>query len=279
MAFINFNGKLLDQDSPIIRANNRGLRYGDGLFETLKMERGKIRHWDLHMTRLFSGLAALKFVCPKLFTPEFLWTELSRTAEKNKVSKRGRIRLTLIRGNGGLFDPENLQPNYIIEATELPEQYFRFNENGLVIDVFPDARKSCDAYSSLKHNNYLPYVMAALYAKEHQLNDCLLLNQYNRICDSTIANLFWVKDSQVYTNPISEGPVAGTMRQFLLNRLAEEGNPVIEAITSPDELLSADELFLTNAAYGIRWVGRFRDKIYSNQTSSKIYSQYVQTKE
>ena len=121
--------------------------------------------------------------------------------------------------------------------------------------------------------------MAALYAKEHQLNDCLLLNQYNRICDSTIANLFWVKDNRLYTNPISEGPVAGTMRQFLLNRLAEEGNPVIEANTSPEELLSADELFLTNAAYGVRWVGRFRDKIYTNQTSSKIYSQYVQTKE
>ena len=92
----------------------------------------------------------------------------------------------------------------------------RFNENGLIIDIFPDARKSVDIFSNLKSANYLPYVMAAIWAKENKLNDALILNQHDRICDSTIANVFWVKDNKIFTPPLNEGCVAGVMRRKIL---------------------------------------------------------------
>jgi branched-chain amino acid aminotransferase len=128
------------------------------------------------------------------------------------------------------------------------------NEEGLVIDVFPAGRKSCDYFSSLKSNNYLVYVMAALYARQHQLNDCLVLNTYNRIADSTIANLFYCRQGLIYTPPLTEGGVAGVMRRHLLEVLPKAGFNVQEKVTTREDLEGAEEVFLTNALKGIKWV-------------------------
>jgi branched-chain amino acid aminotransferase len=197
--FINFNGKLLPEDDKIIRANNRGLRYGDGLFETMKLQNGEIRLFDLHMERLFKGLALLKFDIPALFTKEFLRESILQLSHKNRMEQLARVRLNVFRGAGGLYDPEDLHPNYVIEIMPLPDHYLHLNENGLVVDIYPDARKTCDILSNSKTNNYLPYLMAALHAKQNKLNDCFVLNQHDRICDATIANIFWIKDSVIFT--------------------------------------------------------------------------------
>ena len=80
------------------------------------------------------------------------------------------------------------------------------NSNGRLC-IYPDARKSCDRFANIKHNNYLPYVMGALYAREQHCNDALILNQYERICDSTIANLFLIRQQVLYDPALSEGCV------------------------------------------------------------------------
>ena len=85
-----------------------------------------------------------------------------------------------------------------------------------------------DEFSNLKSNNYLGYAMGAMYAKKHKFHDCLMLNSSNRICDATVANVFWVKDGKIFTPPLSEGCVAGVMRAHLINRLPENGMEVLE---------------------------------------------------
>ena len=146
------------------------------------------------------------------------------------------------------------------------------NENGLVIDIFPDARKSNDAFSNLKSANYLPYVMAAIWAKENKLNDALILNQHERICDATIANIFWVKDEKIFTPPLIEGCVAGVMRKKIL----ELALNITEMNLTESNLINVDEVFLTNTITGIRWVKQFRDKVYDNKIAEKIFTQ-IQT--
>ena len=106
----------------------------------------------------------------------------------------------------------------------------QLNENGLVIDVFPGARKSCDSFSNLKSNNYLPYVMAGLYAKKNKLNDCIVLNSFDRVCDSAIANIFIVEKDKIFTPPLSEGCVAGVMRRWMLEKFDLKKYKVIEKI-------------------------------------------------
>ena len=179
-------------------------------------------------------------------------------------------------GQRWIFDPENHLPNYIIESWELPVKSL-LNENGLMIDIFPGAKKSCDIFSNIKSNNYLPYAMAALYAKKNKLNDCVLLNSSERVCDSVIANVFIVRGNNIYTPPLSEGCVAGTMRRWMLEKFTLKNYQVSEKILSVEDLLNADELFLTNAIYHIKWVKSFRDKNYSNVAVKKIHNKMLQT--
>jgi branched-chain amino acid aminotransferase len=182
-----------------------------------------------------------------------------------------RVRLSMFRGNGGVNeDPGDLQ--YLIECWSVSESVNQLNENGLVIDIYTEARKSCDKFSHLKSANYLPYIMAAMYAKENKLNDCLVLNTYERIADSTIANVFVIKDKEIFTPPLSEGCVNGVMRRYLI-----EQYEIKEAALTVDTILSADELFLTNAMYGIRWVKQFRNRTYDNITVSVMHRELQTT--
>ncbi|MEK7226757.1 MAG: aminotransferase class IV, partial [Bacteroidota bacterium] len=276
MSSICFNGKIMPADAPVLMASNRSYRYGDGLFETMKLANGKIALADYHFERLFSGLSLLQFEVPKLFVPEKLEQEILLLARKNNCEQLARIRLSVFRGNGGLYDDDRTL-QYVMECWPLSEPVNQLNENGLVVDIFPDARKSCDQFSNLKSANFLPYSMAALFAKENKLNDCFVLNTHKRICDATVANIFWIKDGNIFTPPLLEGCVNGVMRRYLLEKMRDAGYGIQEIPANVSDLKSADEVFLSNAVNGIRWVGQFRSKKYGNTTTVKIYNDLVRT--
>ena len=272
MIFFNYNGKLYPEGSPIIGADNRGLRYGDGLFETIKMKNGKLLFEDEHFARLWKGLKVLEFEIPKHFTAEVLQKEISALAHKNGHEAAARIRLAIIRGDGGLYDVKNHFPAYIIQTWPLAPGSGEWNSNGLQLGIYEAAQKSCDILSNLKHNNYLPYVLAALTAKKEKWNDVIILNTHGRICDTTIANIFTVKDGVAYTPSLQEGCVAGVMRRVVIQNILNFNGRVVEKDISIADLLEAEEVFLTNSMYHIRWVQRIGEKTYQNGTTHKIYS-------
>ncbi len=155
---------------------------------------------------------------------------------------------------------------FIIQVWPLEGAQQEFNENGLVIGLYNKGMKPCDQFANIKSNNYLLYAMAAIHAKENKWNDCAVINTHGRVCDTTIANIFWIKKGTIYTTPLSEGCVAGTMRKhFILN------NPVSEIVCELADLENADEVFLTNAVAGIRWVKDFNGAAYSNKISRQLY--------
>jgi len=273
--FINYNGRICEEGQAFLPTADHSYRYGDGLFETMKLVKGDIQFMDLHFERLYSGLKILKFNAPALFTKQRIEEQVKELCKKNNCEDLARIRLSVSRGSGGLYDCDN-KFSYLIECWTLVQK--GFNENGLIIDVFPDARKSIDVFSNLKSANYLPYVMAAIWAKENKLNDALILNQHERICDSTIANIFWVKDNKIFTPPLNEGCVAGVMRKKILALATHNQNFLMsESILTEDILLQADEVFLTNAITDIRWVKKCQRKGYKNTISSKIFTILDQT--
>lgn len=276
MNSICFNGKIILADEPVLLASNRGYRYGDGLFETMKVAEGKILLSNHHFERLFAGLALLQFEIPRLFLRQKTEDEILSLCKKNNCEGLARVRLSVFRGNGGLYD-EDKGLQYLIECWPLTESVSKLNENGLVIDVFPGAEKSCDKFSNLKSANFLPYSMAALYAKEKKLNDSLVLNTTGGIADSTIANLFIIKNAIVITPGLEEGCVNGVMRQYLLKKLQAADYAVQEATLSVNDIIAADEVFLTNAIHGIRWVRQFRDMSYSNVKTVEIYNRFIKT--
>ena len=273
-SFINYNGKIYPADELLISPNNRSFRYGDGCFETMKMINGGIVLGELHFQRLFSSLATLKFALPKFFTPAVLEQQVIELAQKNRHTSLGRLRLMVFRGNGGLYDEDNT-PNYLMQTWEMNKAMNTLNENGLVTGIFPDARKACDAFSPVKNNNYLCYAMAALWAKQNKLNDAFVLNAYNRIADATIANIFIIQDGVLKTPALTEGCVSGVIRRHLLESCRANGIAVEETKIASEDLATATEVFLTNAAYGMRWVKSCGENNYTLQQGASLYKQFI----
>ena len=117
--------------------------------------------------------------------------------------------------------------------------------------------------------------MAAQHAKQQKWNEALILNQHKRVCDATIANVFFVKDDVVHTPHLKEGCVAGVMRSYLIQELKKRGIETEEGEYTITDILHADEVFLTNAMYGMRWVKSFGNKTYICRQSGKIFQEYI----
>lgn len=276
MKFLNYNGKHFEEGTPIVTADNRGLRYGDGLFETIKYKNNTCLLLDDHLKRLWHGIDLLQFAKPKLFTRQYLRDELDKLIKKNEETS-ARVRLSIFRGKGGLYDAENDNPQFVIQTMPLGSNTGTFNVNGLQICVYRDALKAADAFSNLKHNNFLPYLMGAQFAKGQKCNDAIILNHHLRICDSTIANIFIIKNGVVHTPPLTEGCVAGVMRQFIQSQLPLIGIEVLESVITEETLLNADEVFLSNSIYNLRWVAGIGNVSYSNKITRSIYEKLAET--
>ncbi|RZA15283.1 MAG: hypothetical protein EOP93_17170, partial [Lysobacteraceae bacterium] len=173
-----------------------------------------------------------------------------------------RLRLQVYRDGGGL--------GFVAEATPLDAADAGFNERGWQVEIFPDARIAADAFSSLKRSCYLPYLLAARRAADTGMDECLL-NAWGRVCDGARSSVFVVRGSDIVTPPLSEGAIDGVLRRHLIEALAAEDRPVREEALTMEDLLAADELFLTNALKGIRWAARFRNRTYGNTRARQLY--------
>ena len=269
----NLNGKYFTEDENHLSINNRSFRYGDGFFETIKVVDGKILLKDLHFERIKNSFKILKLQFPKHFNFEILEQDILQTVKKNNHQSLARVRINFFRKEGELFDANNHQVNILIQSFELNEAFNELNKNGLMIDVYLDAKKSTDIFSNIKSNNYLPYTMAAIWAKENKLNDALLLNFNNQVADSCIANIFLVVGENINTPSLSSGCVDGVMRKHIIQQLLHNNIAIIEKSITIDDVLKADEVFLTNAIKGISWVKQCGNKSYTNIKIQNIFKQ------
>src|SRR5882672_6829397 len=145
MNFISLNGRLMPASEPSLLAANRSYRYGDGLFETIKVQRGAILLSNYHFERLFAGLSLLKFQFNHLAIAQ-LEKFILELCEKNNCLDLARVRLSIFRGDGNLKDAPG-PAEFLIECWPLDPSIKEFNEQGLVIDIYPLARKTTDLFS------------------------------------------------------------------------------------------------------------------------------------
>jgi branched-chain amino acid aminotransferase len=275
--FLFLDGHLIRQDKANLSVNNRSFRYGDGCFETIRVVNGQIKLAPLHFERLFTSIDALKFNKPSYMNAEWLKKNILEVVHKNGHQKLARVRVMIYRGDGGLYDPENHFPHHLIQSFNLGEATQELNQNGLTLGIYKEAKKSSDHFSMIKSNSYLPYVMAALWAKENNLNDAILLNHAGGIADTTIANLFIIKDGIIKTPAITEGPVAGVMRRHLIKTLRAHDYDVQETTVTVADVLEASEVFLTSAIHGIKWVKQIDNSQYNNSLIPVLYKEFIQT--
>jgi branched-chain amino acid aminotransferase len=266
--FFNLNDELFPSGTRVLLPGNRAFRYGDGLFETMRLMKGQLKFPELHADRLQRGMKALKIDGYSEMDAWFLKEKTEQLAARNKV-KHGRLRLAVYRNGEGFYTPHENSKSYLLELNPLEEPRYYLNEKGLIMDLFTEIPKPINYLSNIKTGNALPYVMAGLFKTQHKLDDVFLLNQKGLLCEASSSNLFIYYQDQLYTPSLTEGCVEGVMRQVIITLARKIGFKVTEAQINPEILYEADEVFLTNAIKGIQWVMGYGVKRYFN-TVSKI---------
>ena len=266
---LNLNGSLVDHNTTQIL--NRGFSYGDAVFETIKMNQGKILFWEDHYFRLMASMRILRMKIPMVFTMEFLEQQILSLVKAQNL-ENARIRMTVFRNDGGFYLPKTQTVSYIIEANPLEKTTYQFS-NEYEVELFKDFHIGKHLLSTLKTTNKLIQITASIFAEENGYQSCLLMNDDKNIVESISGNLFMVSNNTIVTPPISEGCLNGIMRKQIINLLKKDTTfQWEERPISPFELQKADELFITNVIIGIQPITKYRKKNYSFEVAEYFTS-------
>lgn len=262
MKQININGKLYKDTSAGVPYDSRAVRFGFGLYETMLIIDGRIQLLQHHFDRLFAGIEQLKLIKPELMSREWIEEEIMRTVKKNQLEKLCRVRFQVYAGKGGLFDGQSQWTEFIIDCQEIEQGLIQLNEKGLTWIYAEGLAKSPDSIANLKSTNAMIYALGARQAIEKNVDNTIILNTHGNAIETTLANIFCIKGDVLYTPPLSEGPVAGVMRRFVMEQLPAKGFTIKEEVFTKDFLKSADAVFATNAIRRLKWVSQIEDKQY-----------------
>ena len=269
---INSNGKILSEEQAKLSVFNRGLAYGDALFETMKTLNGKILFWEDHYFRLMASMRILRMEIPMAFTPEFLEAQiLELLTYHSSDSNSFRIKFMVFRNEGGFYTPQTNDVTYFISVNSLDADLYLLDTTEYKVELFKDFYVTPGLLSTLKTNNKVLNVLGSVYAKENQYDNCLLLNTNKSIVEALNGNLFLVKGNSIKTPPLEDGCLKGIMRKQVLETLKKIPDlECVEASISPFELQKADELFVTNVIQGIQPITAFRKKTFTTSVSQSI---------
>ena len=270
---INLNGTLLETKTNALSLENRGYKFGDALFETLKVVQNRILFWEDHYFRLMASMRILRMDIPMTFTMEFLEQEILKTIDANRLSTATvRVRLNIDRGEGGKYRPEQQVVHYSIITEKINDgDYSISTPVNYTVDLFKDYFVAPGLLSTLKTNNKITNVLASIYAHENGLDNCLLLNTDKNVVEAINGNLFLVNGKTIKTPPLEDGCLKGIMRTQLIQLLkASDDYEILESSISAFELQKADELFVTNVIQGIQPISDYRKKTYAHTVSNDL---------
>ena len=264
-----YNNDFVETNHPVLNASNRSFRYGDALFETIKVVNGRPQFLDRHLTRLYRGMNVLGMNLPTLLHLHPVDSMVQDLLRINEITEGGRIRLTVFRKDGGAYLPETDDVDMLIEAFPAENNY-PLNDEGLKIGLYQDLRKPINTLGFVKSANSLLFVLAAKFAQKSNFHDVVLLNENGNICEATASNIFLVKKNTLYTPNMEEGYIPGIMRERIIYMANTSGYQVEEGALTPQMMHVADEVFLTNSIKGIQWVKAFENKRYFNKVAKAL---------
>ena len=268
--YVYNNGQVLPNNLPTINFGNRGHLYGDGVFESIRVVNGKAINVENHLIRLTEGAKALKMHVSESLTKELLEQKLAELIHKSQIKEGAKCRVSLDRCPGGSYLPTSNVSQLYIDILPLEKNFFELNSFGIDMDIYLDLKLEKSFLSKFKTKNGLKYIMAALFAEEKGLGDVFMTNDKGQVIETSNSNIFVVHNGVLYTPGIEDGCIAGTMRMQIINLALANNIKVYECPLMPQNLLSADEIFLTNAIQGVRWVGGFRTKKYENTMARRF---------
>ncbi len=269
--YICYNGVNMKGDKPVLHYYNRGLRYGDALFESIRSIANHPLFFKEHFQRLTNGMKQLQFEPPEHFHLDYVSELCEKLLTKNKIFKGGRLRITVYRDSTGNYIPVENKISFIIECEPVSTELFVLNTKGKNLCIYAGDKVPVNRLSNFKHANSLCYVMAGLYAKNNQYDECFLLNENGHLCEAISSNVFVYKKQALFTPSLKEGCVDGIMRRKIVDLAKKNNIPVFDNIPLiQQDLVDADEIFTTNAVKGIQWIGSYKNKRYYHSLASKL---------
>lgn len=265
---INLNGTYYSAGK-LISSRNRAFLYGDSVFESIRYD-GDIKLWSLHYARLLKAAAAVGYIFAPWWTEDYFRYEIRKTVKQNKVES-ARVRLILFREEESMgYTPAGDKCSYLIQVDELEGPAYPLSKEGLHIGLYEDARKYPSQFSAFKTGQSMLYVMASRKARNEAWDEILIQNNEDRICESSSGNIWIVKDGSILTPPSEEFGISGVMRDHLLQLLPKNGMEVQEAPLRKEDLQLADEIWISNAVKGVRWVAEWDFRKYGSEIAKQV---------
>lgn len=263
---INFNGTFSTNSTNLISADNRAFKYGDALFETIKVLNSKVCFLEDHYFRLMASMRMVRMNIPIEFTMEFFEAQILQTVKANEL-ENARVRFSVYRKDGGLYCPDSNEIDYLIEAVQLNVE----KKTQYTVDLFKDYYVFSGLLSTIKTTNKMVNVLAAIYAKENGFDNCILINEKKNVVEVLNGNIFLVFGNTIKTPAITEGCIKGVIRKNIIELLEKSKLYTVEETTiSPFEVQKADEVFITNAIVGIQSVSGYKKTQFSSKVSNEI---------
>jgi branched-chain amino acid aminotransferase len=253
------NERIYDQEKAALSVLDRGLLYGDGLFETMRSHKGKVLMLDKHLDRLYcsSEIIGIKIGRDR----KYIKYIIHKLLKVNKL-KDARIRLSVTRGKGriGLDATTVKEQGIIIIAKKLEPYPERFYKKGAALYTASTRRNEKSKTSGVKTLNYMDNILARIEAQREGADDALLLNTSGMVAESAVSNIFMVKKKDLITPAVDSGALPGITRGIVLSFAEELGLKPIQRHVKPEELKKARETFLTNTLMEVMPVTKIDEK-------------------
>ena len=263
-----YNGKYVNKSDLQISIDNRGIKYGDSFFETIRCINGKPLFWEEHYFRIAGSFFLMKMNVPANFDLDFFKNLIQNLLIHNKQDTHSsRVRITFFRSKSGYYLPETNDIDFIIDSEKINSSCYELNPEGLKILLYKENVLSATNLSSLKSSNRLLNVLAAIYAQDNNCDDAILMNNHKNIVESTCGNIFICINNSIITPPIQDGCINGIVRKVLLN---EKSFDIKEKSISLSDVFNAQEIFITNVIKGVRWIGSIDNKSYKMVLSETV---------
>ncbi|AWB26869.1 aminotransferase class IV [Halococcoides cellulosivorans] len=254
------DGRLVPEDRATVSVRDRGFRYGDAIYETVRLYDGAIDAWPAHAARLERSLAALGIAIER--TPADLRAAIRATALANDA-RDGAARLSITRGaDSGRLTPTESDPTVVVTATPLDRGGLGAEWPEFASAVIVDRQRIPDAArpSHAKVAASVTDVLARREARDRGADEALLQDATGRVVEGATSNLFVVRSDQVVTPPLAGPILPGVTRQQVCDLCADLGLDLLTRAPTPEECRDADEAFLTNATQAIRPIDRIDDR-------------------
>ena len=266
MGVVFRNSEFINEQNLIIKSSNRAFNYGDGFFETIKIINTKPFNFSAHYARFSLACKVLKLKNEE--TVSSLLSVINSLINQNKLIN-GSVKIHISREEGGRYQPKFQNCEMMINTCS----GFGFEQNIPVsLCVFSDELKTMGRLSNIKSVNAAVSVLGAIHAKELGFDNAILRNTKGNYIEVTNSSLFIIKDNMIYTPPLIDGCIDGTMRAWVLSN-----ENIIEKSLSLADIKQSDEVFITNAVTGITSVNGveqtiFTDFNYADRLQNKLIS-------